>query len=107
MLDYLTEALRFFSVEKVVTPFQGYNDDTDSGPWVGKAEFHPPLPTAPPFGLEDQLDRHLLAFVPGDDSIGTLTFDVATGKVAVQIDWGANKTHDEQFDRILPPDQSS
>ena len=88
MLDHLSAALRFFGVEQVRVPFHSSHDDPCYGQWLGNPSYRPTLPTEPAFGLAEQIHRHLAAFLPNDDSIGTLTFDVGTGNIAVELDFG-------------------
>ena len=85
---YLCGALRFFGVEKVSQEWDGFGDDGQFEASV----FHPPLPSDLPFGLGDAIDLLWHPFFPPGCEInvgwfGTLTLDVATGKVAVHLEW--------------------
>ena len=97
---YLSGALRFFGVEKVSQEWDGFGDDRQFEASV----FHPPLPSDLPFGLGDAIDLLWHPFFPPGCEInvgwvGTLTLDVATGKVAVDLEFRVEEDEpDEEMD---------
>jgi hypothetical protein len=86
VIAYLSGALRFFGVEKVVVKFIGGFGDAS----IDVPVYTPPLAGDLPFGLASRIGRLWDSFLPprvadGSDWLGTLTIDVTAGKIVCEL----------------------
>ena len=100
VVAYLAEVLRFFRVEKVVAAFNGFDDASS----IDVPVYHPPLGGDIPFGLASRIGRLWDDLLPSNwewGSSGTITIDVITGKVKVDITF----TREDEWEYIGEDDE--
>jgi hypothetical protein len=97
-IDYALDALRFLGVEKVTVEFDGHSDEGE----LKNLQFLPP-PAGPPEGLEHLLEDALGDMLPGGwkieaGSFGTITLDVASGKVDVDQEYRGQEDFEDEWE---------